>query len=184
MAVMISMMIVVKEGAKKPRDYVNVSTKSQYKNGRISNYRLIRIINTYRQNGVNCGDVVFGSVYPLDLRYALTKSSFDKAYDMAVSGIFTHNGSGGMSDTTRKSTSRLKSYEKIIKHHQEGMLYYGESIVVGYEDERDMVERLLVTSKTCSIIMNKDFKYVGFNSVYSKTGLLYTTFHFSGDGHE
>lgn len=129
----------------------------------ITNY--LSLINTARSVDRDCGgNVGFKFAVPaLAWSDKLYRAAYEHSQDMAVSHVFSHDGSGTESDWTgvtlgadEKSTvvNRLATYAYTWSA-------YGENIAVGYQTPEAVMQGWLNSSGHCANIMSANFNQAG-----------------------
>jgi len=124
---------------------------------------MLKKINEIRKTPRNCQDGlgVVGPVDPLQWNEELYKSSKEHSYDMAMSNMFSHKGSGGKYDITgKKRAKKSLFYERI---EENGYLYSatkGENLATGIYDFDKVLASWLKSPYHCSNIMYSSFSDV------------------------
>ena len=147
---------------------------------------ILAIINSARSVARNCNDEM-GTVGPsLALKWSniLSSSAYEHSRDMALSGIFSHDGSGTEYDITGilYGTKSLFS-ERISENGHTSHTSTGENIAAGIYSLEEVMDEWLKSPAHCANIMSEDFTNVALSIVLEEESVygIYWTQDFSGD---
>ncbi|MEW6145807.1 MAG: CAP domain-containing protein [Thermodesulfobacteriota bacterium] len=110
---------------------------------------ILELINEARAEGRDCGNEFFPAAPPLSWDDRLEAAALGHSLDMAENQFFGHEGSDG-SDTGDRLMN--EGYDPSA---------WGETILVGIEDEAAVVEAFLDSPDHCAILMDPVYEDVG-----------------------
>lgn len=109
----------------------------------------LELINNARAEGRNCGDTFFPAAPPLVWDDRVAAAALGHSTDMAENQFFGHEGSDGSDAGDRLMN---EGYDPQT---------WGEDILVGLTDGRQVIENFLESPGHCEILMNPSFEDVG-----------------------
>ena len=110
---------------------------------------MLKLLNSLRQNGCQCGDKYYNPVPAVSWNDLLEKAAYNHSADMYQNDYFSHTAPDGSNGGVR------------IQQTGYNWMTYGENIAMGYKNERETVEGWLGSPGHCKNIMNKSFKEMG-----------------------
>lgn len=111
--------------------------------------KILELVNSYRQNGCNCGSDYFPAVAPVIWNDTLESAAQIHSEDMDNNDFFAHRGS-----------NRSNAGQRLLDLGYDWM-FYGENIGKGYNSEKDVVAAWIRSKIHCKNIMNPNFKEIG-----------------------
>ena len=147
---------------------------------------ILSAINEARSIARDCHDEmgVVGPGQPLEWSINLSKSSSEHSRDMALAGIFSHDGSGTEYDITGTLYGKKSLFsERIEENGHTSHSATGENIAAGIYDLDELMDEWLKSPLHCANIMNDDFVYVAVEIVLEEESVhgIYWTQDFSGE---
>ena len=124
----------------------------------------LNAINRARSTNQTCGRKgFFKATEPLNWNDKLYNAAYEHSYDMATSNIFSHKGSGQISDKTGYVKNSASSGRERIESYGYSWRIYAENIGAGSELDtaEKAVHGLLNSAGHCANIMNPSLKEVG-----------------------
>lgn len=131
---------------------------------------MLELINDARAEGRDCGGEFFPAAPPLRWDDRVEAAAEGHSEDMAENQFFDHEGSDG-SDTGDRLMN--EGYDPSA---------WGETILVGIENEANVIESFLDSPEHCSIIMDPTYEDVGAGFArgnYKGQSTLYWTIDFA-----
>jgi len=133
----------------------------------------LNAINAVRSQPRTCG--VYGdmpAVPPLTWSDVLYKAAYEHSYDMSISGVRQHDGSGTSSDWTAQVLSLGRGSTLTERVAVNGRAYgiWGEDIAWGYGNLSSAINGWLGSDGHCHIIMSNQYNKMGFGQI----GDIYT----------
>lgn len=128
---------------------------------------MLGLINDARAVGRDCGNTFYPAAPPLNWDDRVEAAAQGHSEDMADNQLFSHEGSDG-SDTGDRLMN--EGYDPSN---------WGETILVGIENEAKVVDSFLASPEHCSILMDPSYEDVGAGSArgnYKGQSTLYWTF--------
>jgi uncharacterized protein YkwD len=110
---------------------------------------MLELINEARAEGRSCGSEFFPAAPPLSWDDRVAAAAEGHSEDMAENQFFDHEGSDG-SDTGDRLMN--EGYDPSA---------WGETILVGIEDEAAVVEAFFDSTDHCMILMDPSYEDVG-----------------------
>ncbi len=124
----------------------------------------LNAINRARSNNQTCGSKgYFKATEPLVWNDKLYNAAYEHSYDMAISNMFSHKGSGQISDKTGFIKKSASSGKDRIERYGYSWRIYAENIGAGSNitTVEKAVQGLLNSAGHCANIMNPKLKEVG-----------------------
>ena len=128
---------------------------------------MLELINEARAEARNCGNEFFPAAPPLDWDDRVEAAALGHSVDMAENQFFGHEGSDGSNTGDRLMN---EGYDPSA---------WGETILVGIEDEAQVVESFLDSPGHCEILMDPSYEDVGVGAaegLFQGFSTLYWTF--------
>lgn len=110
---------------------------------------MLKLVNSARTKGCNCGDKYFSPVPALAWNEQLEKAAIAHTKDMSQKKFFSHTGADGSTVATRMEKAGYK------------WISFGENIGLGYQSEQEAVEAWLKSPGHCKNMMSPKFKEIG-----------------------
>jgi len=129
---------------------------------------LLMAVNQIRSEARICNEEegVVGASPALQWNKFLTFSALEHSRDMALSDIFTHEGSGTLSDITGALEGKKSLFsERIHRYLELDSAPSGENIAVGMLSLEEVLLAWLKSPKHCANIMNEEFTDMGISIV-------------------
>lgn len=129
-----------------------------------NNKELLSLVNKIRSQARVCykDEGLIGPSSPLKWNSFLTFSAYEHSRDMALSNIFTHDGSGTVYDITGALYGKKSRFsERIHRHLEIPSIPTGENIAVGMYDIEEVMNAWLASPKHCINIMSEEFTDIG-----------------------
>jgi len=161
-------------------DYNNPDFNYDVRGHRVINIdidKMVHLMNIERLTGFTCDDVHMQPVGTLRLDGRLMQSALEKAYDLALSGVFSHDGSGENSD--RYIIGTPLHFARLIRHHSPSKVSVGENIGYGFKDVKSLHDAMMNSKEHCMNVMNPRFNNVGISTYKDEYNNYYWTQHFS-----
>ena len=128
---------------------------------------MLELINEARAEARNCGNEFFPAAPPLDWDDRVEAAALGHSVDMAENQFFGHEGSDGSNTGDRLMN---EGYDPSA---------WGETILVGIDDEAEVVESFLDSPGHCEILMDPSYEDVGVGAaegLFQGRSELYWTF--------
>lgn len=125
---------------------------------------LLNAVNEVRSKARICSieEGTIGPSFTLKWNKFLTFSAYEHSRDMALSDIFSHDGSGMSYDITGSLEAKKSLFsERIHRHLQMESIPTGENIAVGMLSIEEALDAWLKSPKHCENIMSEEFTDMG-----------------------
>ena len=170
----------------------NVSVRTLQNRERISSFRaisqeeILSAINVARSVARDCNDNMgtVGPSLPVVWSIILSNSAAEHSRDMALSNMFSHDGSGTEYDITGTLYNKKSLFsERIEENGHSSHSSTGENIAAGIYTLDELMEEWLASPLHCANIMNDNFSNVAVELTMEEesTHGIYWTQDFSGE---
>ena len=132
-------------------------------------------LNEARSYTHDCGTAgVFSATSAFDWNENLYEASYEHSYDMAMSNIFSHNGSGSTFDVSGNLLGTSSTFSNRLDNNGYMGTYTAENIAAGTQlsSAKQVVAQLLMSDGHCANIMNPEFTDVAMAMVKNKNSRL------------
>jgi len=133
-------------------------------------------INAIRAQTQDCGtEGVFPAVSALSWSDALYSAAYEHSYDMAYSGVFSHDGSGTVYDITAQDLglSRGSFFYERIGNYNYNWSAVGENIAAGNSTVDQVMAQWMASDSHCANIMSSNYTEIGMALVTVSSGYGY-----------
>jgi len=139
----------------------------------------LRYVNNFRSKGSICGNKYYPPVPPVEINDGLLRSSAKKSYDMAMTGVFSHNGSDQITDEFPFTGGQHVGI--MILNELSSSKYMAENLDKDPKNLYEFNYNMMMNTQQCINTMNPHYQYVGFFAYRGYDNHTYWTEHFSGE---